>query len=79
MADEVVDIIPIWQSQRGVILIIGMFLLFLLIVIAMAIEAIYDKRPDTLAIGVFATLVSGGGLYFFKDKAVEAAERIGRQ
>ncbi len=79
MADEIVDIVPIWQSQRGMILIIGMIMLFLLIAIAMVIEVVYDKRPDMTSVGVFAALVTVGGAYFFKDKATEAAQKIGLQ
>lgn len=79
MADEVVDNIPIWQSQRGMILVIGMILFFLLIESAMIIESVYQVKIDMTAIGVFGAFVAAGGAFFFKDKAVEAVNRIGMQ
>jgi hypothetical protein len=79
MADEVTDAVPILQSQRGMILVIGMILFAMLIESAMIFESLWNVKPDMTAIGIFGAFVAAGGAFFFKDKAVEAVERIGKQ
>lgn len=62
---------PIWKSQRGVILIIGM-VLFTIIILAGGM----GLKIDATATGVLGGLIMTGGAFFFKDKATEAIDKL---
>lgn len=60
---------PLWKSQRGMILVIGMLFSFLLLLA----DAGWGKI-DPVGLVAFLGIVSGGGIYYFKARSEEVKE-----
>ena len=63
--------IPLWKSQRGMLMVIA-----LVLYTVMLVANSYAPKPiDSTALGVIGTGVALGFVYFFKDKGEEALEK----
>jgi hypothetical protein len=61
----------IMQSQRGVLLIYGTTLLFLMWVIQTYLGAVYKFTPDSTIPLIFGAAVGGGWAFYFYAKKTE--------
>jgi hypothetical protein len=58
----------IWQSQRGMLLVYGSTLLFLMWTIETILQAIYKVQPDNTIPLIFGAAVAGGYAFYFYSK-----------
>lgn len=76
MADDVVDVVPLWMSQRGLLLVIGMALFAVMYIAIMYLTVAYKTSVDMTGLGIIGGFVAAGGAFFFKDKGAEAVQKI---